>query len=198
MQARYERPRLSREGSASMKGPLESRHTSSERRSRRPRARPAHGPIRACAADPVGRAPRTGARRSGRCLISRRLRATDSSFTRLFAPSAGRTHSQLGPRAAALGLSSRARLARARRHGSCGSSPHARGEDVVSGLGATPVQSRHTSGAQSATRAFCQPMRRPSCRAQRPTASWRLTACRAASTKAHRTHGAPSRVMRPL
>ena len=48
-----------------------------------------------------------------------------------------------------------------------------------------------------ATRAFARPFVTARRRAQRPRASGRRVAYRAASTKAHRIHGEPCRVIRP-
>jgi hypothetical protein len=163
----------------SMKGPLESRHTSSER-----------------SAPGLSSHPGTRSERVSTSLGSALITCSGrlTSATRLFEQLPASAHAQVGPRDGAI-----------RRFGA--SANDAPGRDSAPAtwrgrhaLRCTPRQVAMTSSHNTraiATRAFARPFVTASRRAQRPRASSRRVAYRAASTKAHRIQGEPCRVMRP-
>src|SRR5688500_8526162 len=160
-----------------MKGPLESRHTSSERSAPGSSSHPGAHRERVLSSPQVVHHTRSGRLTSATHLSEHAVSVLTLRLAHV------RGHSEID------GLRGAAAMRET-------DTPHVERTSC-----AYPRGHRATTSSQStrakATRALYAPLRPANRRAHRPVASARFIACIAAATKAHRNHGDPSLVIRP-
>ena len=161
---------------ASMKGPFESRHTSSERSAPGSSSHPGARSERV-----LGSQGRSTIHRSGRLTSAKHLSEPAHADSISGWPTGGVIQGSLPVPAGRMRLVDGT----------------TRGEDIRSYPRGHWATTSLQSTRANATRALKAPLRTARRRAQRPVASVRFIPCIAASTRAQRSHGDPSFVMRP-